>query len=59
MGEATPPEPPDPHFLFAIAFYKADSFHIWQVYAVALGNFSEYAATTFSFDIIYMMVFMW
>ena len=44
MGEATSPYQPDP-LLFAIA--KADSFHIWQVYAVALGNFSEYAAMTF------------
>ena len=25
----------------------ADSFQIWQVYAVALGNFLEYAAVTF------------
>ena len=25
----------------------ADSFQIWQVYAVALGNFFEYAAVTF------------
>ena len=24
-----------------------DSFQIWQVYAVALGNFFEYAAVTF------------
>ena len=24
-----------------------DSFHIWQVYAVPLGNFSEYAVMTF------------
>ena len=45
MGEATPPYLPDPAFSFRS--HKVDSFHIWQVYAVDLGNFSEYAVMTF------------
>ena len=45
MGEATPP---DLHFLFAILrSHKADSLHIWWVYAVALGKISEYGVITF------------
>ena len=49
MGEVTQGRPPDLHILSAIApSRKADSFHIRQVYAVVLVNFSEYAGITFS-----------
>ena len=38
---------PAPRFVFLINDHWADSFQIWQVYAVALGIFFEYAAVTF------------
>ena len=40
--------PPAPRFVFFITCDRwADSFQIWQMYAVALGNFCEHAAVTF------------
>ena len=48
MGEASPPDPPAPFFVFAISLcYRAHSFHIWQVFIIALGNFSGDTVTTF------------
>ena len=45
MGEATRS---DLHILFAIASQPYNGFFsYWQVYAVALENFSEYAVMTF------------
>ena len=43
-GNQAPPALLAPRFVFLITL---DSFQIWQVYAVTLGNFLEYAAATF------------
>ena len=48
MGEATPADPAFSFFRNSFTAIRRIFFHIWRVYAVALGNFSEYAAMTFS-----------
>ena len=49
MGEATPLDPSDPHFLFAIALQPLGGFFSYLAgVCSSLGKFSEYASMTFS-----------